>query len=253
MTKTNHHNQNGHCYITISVDDGHSTDLRMAQLLDQYGLKATFYIPARNPERPVMPESQIAELSRRFEIGGHTLNHLPLKSMPEAQAWSEISDGKKWLEDLQGKAVLSFCYPQGKFDKQAVALVRKAGFLGARTCLFNLNDFPQDPFVWGVSTQAYSHRAHVQIRHALLEKNFRGAWNFVAHYKGITDWPAHFLFSLHQVEKSGGIAHLFLHSWEIDQQGQWKEVESLFRDISKCKKAVRVTNGELFQMWSGSN
>ena len=41
-------------YLTISVDDGHPTDFKSAELLARYGLKATFYIPARNPEREVM-------------------------------------------------------------------------------------------------------------------------------------------------------------------------------------------------------
>ena len=46
-------------FVTISVDDGDPRDFRTAELLDKYGLKATFYIPSRNPERPVMAESQI--------------------------------------------------------------------------------------------------------------------------------------------------------------------------------------------------
>jgi peptidoglycan/xylan/chitin deacetylase (PgdA/CDA1 family) len=32
-------------YVTISVDDGHPTDLRTVDLLHKYGLTATFYIP----------------------------------------------------------------------------------------------------------------------------------------------------------------------------------------------------------------
>jgi peptidoglycan/xylan/chitin deacetylase (PgdA/CDA1 family) len=237
-----------HSYVTISVDDGHPADLRMADLLDKYKLKATFYIPAANPEREVIGKEEIVELSRHFEVGGHTMSHLSLKSMANEQAWLEISTCKKWLEDLSGREVYSFCYPQGKFDKRTAKLVEQAGFAGARTCLFNLNDFPHDPFMWGVSTHAYSHPAHIQVRHALIEKNFRGVWNYLTRYKGITDWSSHFLFSLDSVCKNGGIAHLFLHSWEIDQLGKWKEVENVFARISEYKTMLRVTNGELFRM-----
>ena len=40
--------------VTISVDDGHPSDRRAADLLDDLGYAATFYVPARNSERPVM-------------------------------------------------------------------------------------------------------------------------------------------------------------------------------------------------------
>ncbi|MCX6910233.1 MAG: polysaccharide deacetylase family protein [Verrucomicrobia bacterium] len=70
-------------YLTISVDDGHPLDMRTAELLDRHGLKATFYVPAANPEREVMTKEQVRELSRRFEMGGHTYHHVPLASLPD--------------------------------------------------------------------------------------------------------------------------------------------------------------------------
>jgi peptidoglycan/xylan/chitin deacetylase (PgdA/CDA1 family) len=42
----------GQPYLTVSVDDGSVSDMRAADLLEKYGLKATFYIPATNWERP---------------------------------------------------------------------------------------------------------------------------------------------------------------------------------------------------------
>ena len=74
----------------------------LKDLLEKYGLKATFYIPAANRERPVMSRSEIQQLGKRFEIGGHTMNHIALKSLSPERARAEINDGKKWLEDLLG-------------------------------------------------------------------------------------------------------------------------------------------------------
>ena len=56
-------------YLTFSIDDGHPKDLETADLLSKYGLKATFYIPATNPERPVMSASQIRTVAQTFEVG----------------------------------------------------------------------------------------------------------------------------------------------------------------------------------------
>jgi peptidoglycan-N-acetylglucosamine deacetylase len=240
-------------FVTISIDDGDVADLRTAELLDKYGLQATFYIPARNPERPVMPASQVRELAARFEIGAHTLNHAPLKSLRDSEAYSEILQGKQWLEDTIGTPAISFCYPQGKFNRSTPGLVKKAGFLGGRTCLFNLHSFPRDPFLWGLSTHACWHSRLIQLRHAALEGNFTGMLNFFAVYNGTTDWQQHFEYALDHVEQHGGIAHLYLHSWEIDELGQWERLEAAFAAISQHARFSKVTNGALFQLWRKRN
>jgi len=237
-------------FVTVSVDDGHLSDLRTADLLGKYDIPATFYVPGRNPERPVMSKSQMRQIAATFELGGHTMNHVPLDSVPLDKAWQEISQGKAWLEDFLGKPVRSFCYPRGKHSARIAALVRKVGFLGARTCRLNRHDFPIDPYMWGVSTQGCNHGRILQIRHALFEQNFRGALNFLRVHKGATDWVAHFNYALDWVGVNGGIAHLYFHSWEIEQADDWKELERMLRSIGERTGLKKVTNGELFALWS---
>jgi peptidoglycan-N-acetylglucosamine deacetylase len=235
-------------FVTFSVDDGHASDLRTADLLQKYDLKATFYVPAQNAERAVMPHHQIRGLSRSFELGAHTRNHLRLTALSEEKAKAEVLDGKMWLEDLIGSPVTSFCYPGGKFNSRILNIVEQAGFLGARTCMLNLSDFPRNRFLCGVSTQAHCHRPWVQIRHALLEKNIAGAWNFITIYKATTDWLEHFLAALLHVNTHGGVAHLYLHSWEIDEQQDWHRLEAAFEAVSEMKSLRKVTNGEIFSL-----
>jgi peptidoglycan/xylan/chitin deacetylase (PgdA/CDA1 family) len=236
-------------YVSISVDDGYPEDFRAAELLQKYGLQGTFYIPARNPEHAVIAPSQIRELSQRFEIGAHTYNHVPLKALPDDRAYSEILSGKKWLEDVLGESVVSFCYPKGKFNRHTPGLVKRAGFLGARTCLFNLHTFPRNPFLWGLSTHAGDHSGLIQVRHALLEGNLEGCRNFFTVYKAATDWQTHFVNGLNHVAGHGGIAHLYFHSWEISETQQWSELEFALRMIAQ-HEFTSVTNGGLFRLWS---
>jgi len=235
--------------LTISVDDGHFTDFKSAELLARYGLKATFYIPARNPEREVMSEGQVREIAANFEVGSHTFNHRPLNHASNEEARAEITNGKKWLEDVTGKEAVAFCYPQGKFNPVTVKLVQQAGFRGARTCMFNLSEYPKNPFLWGLSTHAYSHSIAIQIRHAFLERNFRGVSNFALIHRFERDWTKHFLHAVDFVEQKGGVAHLYFHSWEIEQQGHWSKLENLLKNVSQRKKLVRVTNGDIFAQW----
>ena len=240
-------------YLTISVDDGHPADLKAAELLAKYDLHATFYVPARNPEREVMSRDEIREIGGRFEVGSHTFNHLPLHDLAREQARAEIQDGKRWLEEVTGKRVVSFCYPRGKFDQTTVELVRQAEFMGARTCMFNLNGYPENPFLWGVSTQAYSHSAITQVRHALLEGNFRGLSSFFLLHRGARDWAQHFLYAVDFVERRGGVAHLYFHSWEIEEQNHWDKMEIVLKNIAGRKRLARVTNGELFARWQAKH
>jgi peptidoglycan/xylan/chitin deacetylase (PgdA/CDA1 family) len=236
-------------FVTISVDDGHPTDLRTAELLTKYGLKATFYVPAQNPERIVISEDGLREIAKAFELGGHTMGHVVLNSVPREQAWAEITECKRWLEDLSGRRVSSFCYPRGKFDRGIAELVRKAGFSGARTCFFNLNEFPRDPFLWGVSSHAHPHSHANQMKHALWEGNFAGAWNYWRTHRGEREWAPHFRSALEHVSQHGGIAHLYMHSWEIEQMSQWEALENIFQEITQRPELVPATNGELFDMW----
>lgn len=233
-------------YLTISVDDGHPTDSRTADLLRDAGLKATFYVPATNPQRPVMSPAALRALADSFEIGAHTFNHCALAPLADREALREIRDGKSWLEDRIGQPVVSFCYPLGKFNRRTPALVREAGLAGARTSMFNLHALPDDPYLAGVSTHARYYPRHVQLRHALLEGNFRGAWNFVAVHRLARDWARHFTAALDWVDRRGGVAHLYLHSWEIDANGDWDTLAALLARAASYDRLVRVTNGELF-------
>src|SRR2546422_1106628 len=78
-------------FVTVSVDDGHPSDIATAALLCKFGLRATFYVPRINPERPVMAPPQIIELASMFEIGGHTLSHVQLPKLRGGLAWNEIN------------------------------------------------------------------------------------------------------------------------------------------------------------------
>jgi peptidoglycan-N-acetylglucosamine deacetylase len=234
-------------YLTISVDDGHPSDLRTAELLDRFGLRATFYVPARNPERAVMAPHEVRALAQRFEIGGHTFNHLPLRGRDRAAVRREVRDGKAWCEDVTGEDGVAFCYPQGKFDALAMREVAAAGYCGARTCMLNRTDVSSRPFAWGVTTQAFPHSVGTQLRHALVEANLVGAWNFLAVHAGAESWPLHFERAVERVAGRGGVAHLYLHSWEIDALGQWHALSRLLERLAERDDFVRVTNGELFK------
>lgn len=75
--------------------------------------------------------------------------------------------------------------------------------------------------------------------------------NFFLDYKGATDWLTHFFRGLDYVEKHGGIAHLYFHSWEIEELGEWERLESALQAAAQ-RHFTSVTNGALFRLWGES-
>ena len=77
--------------LTTSWDDGHPLDLRLAAMLEKHRLTGTFYIP-RDASTGTLSASHVRELSEKFEIGSHTLDHTFLDTVNDAVARLQITD-----------------------------------------------------------------------------------------------------------------------------------------------------------------
>lgn len=85
------------------------------------------------PDNIMLTSEQVVEISHRgVEIGGHTVAHTILTTLDEETVVHEILLGKQKLEELTGKSVTTFAYPNGRpqrdYDARHVATVRKLGF-----------------------------------------------------------------------------------------------------------------------------
>jgi len=97
-------------------------------------------IDARLPDM-MLSRGMIATLAREgIDIGAHTVSHPILTHVDDAQAREEIRRGKLQLEEITGKTVRHFAYPNGKpeidFDKRHVQMVKDAGYAAAFTTEF---------------------------------------------------------------------------------------------------------------------
>jgi peptidoglycan/xylan/chitin deacetylase (PgdA/CDA1 family) len=235
--------------ITTSWDDGHPLDFRIAGLLEKYGVAGTFYIP-RSAPRHVMTPSQIRELSRRFEIGAHTLDHVYLNRVSDAVAVEQLTGSRRWIEDVTGQVCEVFCFPGGKYKARQLPLVRAAGFVGARTVeLLSIRppELKKDLFLIPTTIQAFPHRPSTYFRNAILRGRNISSLRVRDLFSART-WVELAERMLSLTTQGGGVFHVWGHSWEIDQHGQWENLERLLSSLARCVPKPRfMTNGALCQ------
>ncbi len=122
--------------VLITVDDGYVDDVdQILPVLRRNHMVATFYIiTSRLHEPGFLNPNQVRKLDAAgMDIGAHTRTHVPLASLPPAQAQSEIAGSRRDLQAIVGHPVDFFAYPYGSFSASVVQLVRGAGFVLAVT------------------------------------------------------------------------------------------------------------------------
>lgn len=222
-------------YFTSSWDDGAPHDMKLAYLLDNYEQEATFYIPLANVEkRDVIGKRDIEMLSKRFEIGAHTMNHKYLDVLPVTEANYEVSASKKALEDITQKEIVGFCFPGGKYGNREIDLVKNAGFGYART----INQFKYSPpgRLMNTTLQAYDHSKFTYVMHLLKRKYFNELFLHLPVIMRNRRWHLLLLDMLNREAKKdtteSTVIHLWGHSWELEEFDMWKQLESLLKEVN---------------------
>jgi hypothetical protein len=211
-------------------------------MLNEHGLKATFYVAPENQEfakQDLLSLPEIRDLSQDFEIGAHSMTHRRLPTISEQEAAREIIESKAVLEQITGRKIEVFCYPGGAYTKLHMQMVKGAGYRYARTVTrytFNVND----PYKAGTSLHVYNHRIGFDLWQTAHFVRFRPikAWRCL-------EWGVLGRAMFDHVLAEGGIFHIWGHSWEIDKNNDWERLGDFFGYISAHPRVKYVANGEL--------
>ena len=226
--------------VRTSWDDGHPLDFRIAELLTRYDLTGTFYIPRTNGPTEVMNEKSIFELSKRFNIGGHTLNHVVLNTHDEKLLQHEVHGSFHWLESIIGNAPSSFCFPKGVFNKTALKFVFDAGYKTARTTELWSTACEVDR-VEPTTLQLYEHSWSTYAKHLIKRRRWnRLIENLVLH--STVDLQKLTQRLLKKMQQEGGCFHLWGHSWEIEEFGLWEKLKSVLSMLSEANSGSRTSS-----------
>jgi hypothetical protein len=231
--------------VVTSWDDGHPSDLRIADLLRKYGLRGTFFVPKSNSEgKRVMTDHQIRTLDGDFEIGGHTLDHIYLDKLPPDESCQQIREGKRWLEEVLGHPVRGFCYPGGKRSARIAMQVSEAGFDYARTIENFRIDRKFDKMAVPTSMQFFQHRSTTLLKNLVSLGAYRKRTHAGMLCMASNDLSTRLSHLTRLSQVSGGVLHIWGHSGEIEDYNLWAQLDEFFRVISELTD-VTCTVGEL--------
>ena len=234
--------------VTTSWDDGHVSDLRLAELLGRHGFRGTFYVPFRAVREPLMTPAQLRAASAAgIEIGGHTLTHPSMKGLGYERSLVEVVESRKRLEDILGKAVTSFCYPNGDLDADAVRAVRDGGYALGRTTVNLRTSVGGDPLRMPTSVQFFPHSAYRRLRIFGRNRDVGGLLRWATSHgcQANLDRLVGSLFE--QAVASGGVFHLWGHSWELDRFELWGPLERTLERLAGRKDVRYLTNAEALE------
>lgn len=125
--------------VVLTFDDGYGDNcINAFPILKKYNFPATIFLitgligdkinNAQNITLKALNWEQIKEMhnSGLIDFEPHTVNH-------EKITEKEIIDSKKEIEEKLNKKCYFFAYPKGKYDNNAMKILKENGFKAART------------------------------------------------------------------------------------------------------------------------
>lgn len=129
--------------ITFSYDDGVEMDLHLLEILNKYGLKATFNLNTgldgtddswlfKDVEVKRLNLQQHAKAYQGHEIAVHTLTHPNVCELSEKDFEHEVLGDRENIQKLFGQNAVGFAYPYGTYSEEVIKKLKNYGFLYAR-------------------------------------------------------------------------------------------------------------------------
>lgn len=119
--------------MSFTFDDGLANQMVAQQLLKKYGMAGTFYINSGFIGLPgYMTRADLQTLKANgHEIGGHTVSHQSLITLPPGEANRQICQDRNTLLSW-GYSVTSLAYPFADFNASTKTIAQQCGYNTAR-------------------------------------------------------------------------------------------------------------------------
>jgi hypothetical protein len=205
--------------LTMSFDDGHTSDRRAVEILNKHGLKGAFHLNAGKLDREkYLTRAELATLFEGQEVSSHTFSHPNLSHTPLGNFIYEVLEDRRVLEEASGQIVRGMSYPNGVNSPDIADKLRSLGVVYCRTAKANGSTaIPSDFLFWTPTTSYYDEEA--------LKKFERFKAAKVNAYMSVYYW--------------------WTHSISIQADDAWDKFDSFCEAISGCDDIWYATNIEI--------
>lgn len=221
--------------VTFSYDDGITQDVQMIELMNKYGIKATFNLNSellgnanmligsnyRLCHYKLRPED-VRSVYEGHEVAVHTLTHVNLTTVDDAEVIRQVEQDRLNLSELAGYEVVGMAYPCGGVnnDDRVASLIReRTGVRYCRTTTTN-NCFDLQDNLYRFNPTSYHHD-----------------------YDSMTELARKFIDTKPDKPQ---IFYIWGHSYEQDCSSEhWVRLEEFFKLISGHEDIFYGTNAEV--------
>lgn len=211
--------------LTLSYDDGVKQDIRLIEILNKHGVKATFNLNsgcyAKDGSARRMTKEMATEVYTNcgHEIAIHAYSHPFLETLPAAEVAYEILEDRRCLEEQFGGIIRGMAYPYGTYNDTVVDILKNSGILYARTTAATRKfDIPTD-WLRLPSTCHHNDQNLMPLAEKFLNYNREKAILF----------------------------YLWGHSYEFDDNDNWNVIEDFCEYIGGKDDVWYATNIEIFE------
>lgn len=137
-------------YMRLWQEIIQETAARQQQILAE--LRAWAQLPdTPRPAYQCMSAAQLLQLARHplFGVGAHTVTHTALGYQPAAIQEQEIANSKKALEEIIGRPITAFSFPNGSHNLSARQILKEHHFKTALTTFHSAVNKSADPYQLG--------------------------------------------------------------------------------------------------------
>ena len=223
--------------ITLSYDDGTTQDIQLIELLNKYGLKATFNLNSnrlgtnrilnregRRISHYKIHPSDVRAVYEGHEIAVHTLDHPILPTLSDAEVIRQVEQDRLNLSELAGYEVVGMAYPGGGVnnDQRVAKLIKEhTGVRFARTTTCTGSFQPQND-LYRFNPTVFHPVFDIKDAMSLAQKFFQAE----------SDAPQ--------------IFYIWGHSFETEYLSDgWRNLEDFFAYISGHNDVFYGTNREV--------
>lgn len=218
--------------LTLSYDDGVVQDIRLVEILNKHGIKATFNLNSGKfvPEDKVrqrfygrmkLSEAKALLCDSGHEVAVHSVTHPYLERLKPVHAIQEILEDRKNLEQHFGGIVRGMAYPYGTYSQEVMEIAKHCGICYSRTVAATGSyRFPEN---WLKLDPTCHHRdlRLMELLDAFLNtkpKNEMTCWMF----------------------------YLWGHSYEFDDHDNWHIIEEFAEKAGGWEDVWYATNIEIY-------